>query len=591
MKAFFKYVLATITGLIITFFLLFVIFASIIGVLITSTTSKNEVNIANNSLLILKMNELVTERTIPNPFEDLDIPGFSMAKSMGLDDILKKISDAKEDSRISGILLDLSTINAGRSSLEDIRKALLDFKNSGKFLIAYGEVYSQSAYYLATVADEIYVNPEGSIDFKGLALDAMFYKGALDKLGIEMQIVKVGTFKSAVEPFIQTQMSEANRTQLTSVLDDMFAGMLQNISDSRNIPVDSLKYIADELLVRSAEDAVRLKLADGAVYKDELLDNIKEKLSISADKDIPAVTLNKYKSNAARISSVGKDRIAVLFATGEISGGEGSEESIGSEKISRELRKLRKDDKVKAVVFRINSPGGSALASDIIWREVKLLKEVKPVIVSMGDVAASGGYYIAAAADSIFAQSNTITGSIGVFGTIPNFKNLFNDKLGITFDGVKTSKHADMMSGNFDKPLTAEEMRILQTEVERVYNTFLNRVAEGRNMTVEEIDAIGQGRVWTGNQAKELGLVDEIGSLDRAIIAAANSANLENYITVNYPSIKQPFESFLSQGTDKIKTWVATLYMDENFLFISNLKETMNKKEVQARLPFNLDIY
>lgn len=593
MKAFFKYVLATITGIIITFFLLFVVFASIIGVLITSSTSSNEVTVANNSLLVMNMKEAITERTLPNPFEDLDIPipGLYVAKSMGLDDVLKKIEDAKSDSRIKGILLDLSTIQAGRSSLEDIRNALLDFKDSGKFIISYGEVYSQSAYYLATVSDEIYVNPEGSIDFKGLALETMFYKGALEKLGIEMQIVKVGTFKSAVEPFIQEKMSDANRVQMSSVLNDMYDDMIQNISESRNISPDTLRYIADELLARNPQEAIEHGLIDGAIYKDELLDLLKDKLSIEESKDIPVVALSKYKSNAPTVSRVGKERIAVLYATGEINSGEGSDESIGSERISRELRKLRKDDKVKAVVFRINSPGGSALASDIIWREVKLLKEVKPIIVSMGDVAASGGYYIAAAADSIFAQSNTITGSIGVFGTIPNFQKLYNDKLGLTFDGVKTSKHADMMSGSFDKPLSAEEMRILQLEVEKVYNTFISRVAEGRNLSLEEVDEIGQGRVWTGNQAKELGLVDEIGSLERAIEAAAKAASLEEYYTVSYPSLKQPFNSLFGQGTEQIKTWITSLYLDENFAYISNLKENFKNNEIQARLPFTLSIH
>lgn len=590
MKSFFKYVLATITGIIISFFLLFVLLVGVITVIISSAGGDKETVVADNSILHVTLRESITERTVPNPFEDLDIPGFDVLKTLGLSDILERIAAAKNDARITGIYLDLSSVNAGRATIEEIRNALLDFKESGKFIISYSETYSQSAYYIASVSDEIYVNPQGGIDFRGLASQTMFFKNAMQKLGVDMQIVKVGTFKSAVEPFTNDKMSEPNRQQMDALLGSMYSHLLTNIGASREIPVDSLHRIADELLIRNAQDAVDLGLADGLKYKDELLSSLMEKLNIEATKDIKSISIAKYKPAKTNFGT-SRDRIAILYANGEIVSGEGNEEIIGSETISRELRKLRQDDRIKAVVFRINSPGGSALASEIIWREVQLLKEVKPVMVSMSDVAASGGYYIAAAADSIFAQPNTITGSIGVFGTVPNLQELWNDKLGITFDGVKTGKFADMLSGNFDRPMTAEEQRYLQIEVERIYNTFLTRVADGRKIDKSNVDSIGQGRVWTGLQALENGLVDRVGNLEDAIDAAALKAEVSDYQIVRYPTIKQPFDAFLSTGTDKIRSWYGQVHFGLGFSQLKQIQTIISRSGVQARMPFTVEIY
>jgi len=548
------------------------------------------VKIPNNSLLIINLNHEITERTMPDPFDGFNVPGFIFTKNLGLDDILKRIEAAKSDDRIKGIYLDISVVSASFASLQEIRDALLDFKESGKFIIAYSELYTQRAYYLASTADRIYVNPEGTIDFRGLASQTMFLKGMFDKLGIEAQVVKVGSFKSAVEPYTLDRMSTANREQVESFIGSIYDHFLGEIAESRKLSPDSLRAIADQYAVRNADDAITRRLADGKKYKDEILSELKVLLDISEDADISAVSLTKYKPKPQVASASIRDRIAVVYAVGEIVSGEGGDEIIGSERISRELRKVRRDDKVKAVVFRINSPGGSALASDVIWREVELLRQEKPIIVSMGDVAASGGYYIAAAADSIFAQPNTITGSIGVFGLIPNLQGLYNDKLGITYDKVKTSKYADMLT-TFDRPLSNDEFNILQREVERIYDTFLQRVADGRGLSKARVDSIGQGRVWSGQQALAIGLVDRLGSIDDAIAAAANKAGLNDFRIVTYPAIKQPFESLLGNTTDRIGAWFARHQLGEQYRFYEQVKSALHLRGIQARLPFELEIY
>lgn len=590
MKSFFKYVLATVTGIIISSILLVVVGLVIIGAMVSSMTADKETVVSDNSLLHIDLQHQITERTIPDPFEELDVPGFTTTKSFGLNDILKGIEGAKNDNRIKGIYLDLSAVSASFATLQEIRDALLDFKTSGKFIVAYSEGYTQRAYYLASTADKVYVNPEGTIDFRGLASQTPFIKGTLDKLGVEMQVVKVGTFKSAVEPFILDRMSEANRQQVTSFLGSIYDHFVNQIGTSRGIPADSLRAIADNFLVKAADDAVTYGLADGKRYKDELLGELKDSLDIDPDKDLNAVALTKYKPSRQSNRTSVRDRIAVVYAVGDIVSGEGGDDMIGSERISRELRKVRRDDKVKGVVFRINSPGGSALASDVIWREVDLLRKEKPVIVSMGDVAASGGYYIAAAADSIFAQPNTITGSIGVFGVIPNMQGLMNEKLGITFDEVKTGKYADFLS-NVDRPLTVDERNILQMEVNRIYDTFLQRVADGRHLSKEEVDSIGQGRVWSGQQAVDNGLVDRLGSLEDAIAAASRKAGLEDYRLVTYPAIKNPFESLLGGSTDRISTWFAQRELGDQYKYYEQVKSALRQRGIQARLPLTFDIY
>ncbi|MDF2519191.1 MAG: protease [Sphingobacterium sp.] len=588
MKSFFKYVLATITGIVISFVILFIVFMGIIGALISSASSDQEVVVKSNSVLFLSFDYDINERNDNNPFGSLNLPGYS-TKSIGLDDILGRIRYAASDGNIKGIYIDAGSIGTGFASLKAVRDELLAFKKTGKFVVAYNAGYNQKAYYVASIADKVYVNPQGTIDFRGLASSTMFYKDLLDKVGVEMQIVKVGTFKSAVEPYFLNKMSDPNRLQVTSYLGSIYDTFINEISASRNIPADSLRGIANGYLVRNADDAVRYKLADAKIYKDELLSDLRKRLKIGVKDEISFVSLLDYNKKVKEDAS--GSEVAVLYAVGEIVDGEGTRPGeIGGDKFSRELRKLREDDAVKAVVLRVNSPGGSALASDVIWREVILTKKVKPVMVSMGDVAASGGYYIAAAADSIFAEPTTITGSIGVFGVIPNFQNLMNNKIGVHYDGVKTGKFADLMT-TFDRPLTAEERDIIQREVDKVYATFTKVVSEGRKMPVANVDSIGQGRVWTGTQGVSNKLVDRLGNLDAAIQAAAKKANLNKYKVAQYPSKEDPFTSILNNSKEKVQAWVAKEQMGEYYRYFEVIRQATAQSGVQARLPYAVEIH
>jgi len=583
---FFKQVLATITGVIITGLLFFFGFLFIIGIIIQQSSSEVKTVAPAKSVLYLSFDFDVVEKTEANPFEDINLPMISVRKSVGLNDIVARIKAAKTDDNIKGIYLNPSTVDMGYASLKVVRDAILDFKTSKKFVVAYSDVYSQKAYYLSSVADSIYINPQGSIDFRGLSSSVMFFKEALDKLGVEMQVIKVGTYKSAVEPFILNEMSPANREQVTAYLNSVYDSFIADISEGRKIAPDSLRHYANEYLVRNSKDAVKYKFADKAIYKDELITNLKHRLGV--DKDISTVSIVDYAGPAASTKKGGK--VAVLYAYGDIVDGEGETGEIGGDRISRELRKLREDKDIKAVVLRVNSGGGSALASDIIWREVELTKKVKPITVSMGDYAASGGYYIAAAADSIFAEKTTLTGSIGVFGLIPNFKNLLNNKIGVNFEDVKTGKFASLMS-NPAKPLTDEEKAIIQIEVNNTYQTFMQRVADGRKMSIAAVDSVGQGRVWTGQQALALGLVDKIGGVDRAISAAAAKAKLKDYEVVEYPKKADTFASLLSTSKDKIKVWLFADELGEYQKYLLELKKNVKHTGIQARLPFSVEIY
>lgn len=589
MRSFFKYVLATITGIIICSILMFFIMIGVISMMVSSVGTKTETVTASNSVLMINLDHEITEKTEANPFEGLDVPGFASTRSLGLNDIVSRIKAAKTDSNIKGIYLNVSGTGTGFATMKTIREALLDFKTSDKFIIAYSDVMSQKGYYINSVADEVYLHPQGSLDFRGLASSVMFFKEGLDKLGIDMQVLKVGTYKSAVEPFIMNSMSEANKEQVSSYLNSIYNTFLTDISNTKKISQDSLKSIANGYLIREPEDAKKYGFVTDLLYKDQVIAKIKEKIGVDEKKDIPSVSLIDYK-NKANAGEAGGDRVAVLYAYGEIVDGEGMEGQIGGDKLSRELRDLRKDDKVKAIVLRVNSPGGSALASESIWREVDLAKKVKPVVVSMGDYAASGGYYISAAADSIFADPATLTGSIGVFGLIPSFQKLFNEKLGIHFEAVKTAKFADM-DVDMDRPLSEEEKVIIQGGVNKIYQVFLKRVADGRKIDVAQVDSIGQGRVWTGEQAVKLKLVDRIGTLDQAIAAAAKKANLENYRISEYPRAKDPFESIWSTSKDKIKLWLLEDELGDYAKYLSEMKRISQQSGIQARIPYLVEIY
>jgi protease-4 len=588
MKDFFKFVFASMIGFILSFFVVFLLLIALITAMVSSAGNDGKVTIASNSVLHVSLDYPIKERTDKNPFADLSLFGLESKKTLGLNEILANIEDAKSDDRIKGIYLDVSSLSSGMATIEEVRTALIDFKKSGKFIIAYSEVYTQGAYYLATVADKIYLNPEGMIDFRGLSSEIMFFKGALEKLDIEAQIIKVGTYKSAVEPFILDKMSEPNKQQVTSFLGSMYDHILSEISKSRKISKESLFSMADSAKIRDPKDALSFKMVDGLKYKDEVLDELKKLTKTDQKKDIKSVSLEEYTANEESKEESSKNRIAVIYANGEIMSGEGDDETIGSERISRAIRKARTDDKVKAIVLRINSPGGSALASDVIWRETVLAKKSKPVIVSMGDLAASGGYYIACAADSIFAQPNTITGSIGVFGIIPNMQKFFNNKLGITFDGVKTGQFADL--GSISRPLTDGEKMIIQLEVNKTYDTFTKKVADGRKKSQTYINSVGQGRVWSGTEALKIGLVDRLGSIDDAIASAAKKAKIKDFKIVDYPSQVDPISALFDKSGDKVKSYFVKRELGDNFMYYEQMKSALNLSGVQARIPYNIQI-
>jgi len=589
MKQFFKFVLATIVGLIIT-----TIIICVIGfIIVLSAGDDKGVHVDANSVLHITFNKSIPERTPYNPFKDIPFLGLDENTDIGLNDILADIKKAKTDDNIKGIFLDESYVESQQATVEEIRNALIDFKKSGKFVIAYAEVYTQSFYYLASVADKVYINPKGIFEFKGFSSQITFLKGALDKLGIEAQIIKVGTYKSAVEPLFLTKLSDANRMQVTSYLGSLYDHFLTNIGKSRNISKDSLFNYANNLTIQYSEDALKYRLVDGLKYKDEILDELKARTGTDKKANVASVELGDYAKsdddddNKDEKKSSSGSRIAIIYASGEITGGNGDDNTIGSENISAAIRKARLDNKIKAIVLRVNSPGGSSLASDVIWREVMLTKKAKPIIVSMGDLAASGGYYISCAADSIFAEPNTITGSIGIFAILPNMQKLFNDKLGITFDGVTTGKYADL--GDISRPLTADERAILQNQVNHGYDDFTKAVAAGRHKTQAYINSIGQGRVWTGEQAIKIGLVDRLGNINDAIASASKMAKLKEYKIVEYPEQKSKLDKLGADFNVQMKTSALKSELGENYRYYEEIKGvTEMMRTPQTRLPYDI---
>ncbi len=590
MKQFFKFMLASMTGYLLLWIVMGLIFFSILAS-IASFAKKTTVVIDDKSVLTLKLDQPIPDRTSDNPFGNFDFASMQAKKIQGLDNLLKLIKRAANDDKIKGIFLDISDIPSGIATIEEIRNALLEFKKSGKFIYSYSEDYSQRGYYVASVSDQIYLNPQGSLTFKGLAAELMFFKGTLEKLEVQAQIIRHGKFKSAIEPFVLDKASAANREQYQKLLDGIWKQMLDGVSAERKISIEQLAQIADSLKIQLAADAVKYKLVDKLVYRDELLDEMKTKLGIDQDDDISFVSPAKYlKSKEGKNKVViGKKKIAVVYAIGQIQSGEGDEKTIGSERISKAIRDARSDSSVRAIVLRINSPGGSALASEVIWREVVLAQKVKPVVVSMGDVAASGGYYIACGASKIYAQPNTLTGSIGVFGVIPNLEKLFKNKLGITFDVIKTNKYSDYITTS--RAMQPYETKVLTNQIENIYQVFIGHVAEGRKMTTAQVDSIGQGRVWTGVDAKRIGLVDELGGLQKAVDEAAKLAGLKDYKIVNYPKLKDPFTQIIEQlKGDDASTQIKTI-LGENYAYYEYLQNIKSQKGIQARLPFDLVIY
>ncbi|RWU08212.1 signal peptide peptidase SppA [Pedobacter chitinilyticus] len=587
MKEFFKYVFATVVGIVISAVVLGILgFVIIVGI-ISSFDSDTKAVVKANSVLYLNLDQAITERTPKESFGSMFFGNGN--KSIGFNDVIRALEKAKTDENIQAVYINVMAPNAGMATLLEVRNAILDFKTSKKPVIAYSEVYSQGAYYLASAASKVYLNPEGDLEFKGFSANLMFFKGALDKLGVEPQIIRVGNYKSAVEPFINTKMSDYNRQQVSVYVNGLYQTFLAGISESRKLSTDSLFQIANQLKIQAPNDALTHKMVDGLKYKDEVLDELRNITGKGKKDDINSITINDYiKDLPSQGDIASKNKVAVIYANGEIIGGEGSDEQIGSERISRAIRKARLDEDVKAIVLRVNSGGGSALASDVIWREIELSKKIKPVIASFGDVAASGGYYIGCAADSIFVQPNTITGSIGVFGMFFNAQKLMNEKLGITFDGVKTGQYADIMSAN--RPMTPAERLILQRGVNNIYNTFITKVANGRKKTKAQIDSLGGGRVWTGKDAVTNGLADRIGSFGDAISSAAKKAKLKDYKVVEYPEKIDPIKEFLGAAKDNVSAYYAKKEFGENYVLYQQMKKAMSQTGIQARLDHEIII-
>ncbi|PST83503.1 signal peptide peptidase SppA [Pedobacter yulinensis] len=585
MRAFFRTLFATILGFFISIFLLFLVFFVIIGVIISAADDEKSVEVSKNSVLFLNLDQEIGERTTKNPLANVPGLGGEGSKKLGFADVIRALKKAKTDDNIRCVYVNVSAPNAGLATMREVRNAILDFRSSKKQVIAYSEIYTQGAYYLASAADKVYLHPEGTLELKGFSSELTFFKGALEKLGIEAQVIRVGNYKSAVEPFLYDKMSDYNRKQVTAYVNGLYQTFLGDIATARKLQKDSLAQIANELLVQTPADALRFKVVDALRYKDEVLNELKKLSGTAADETISSVTINDYAQNAAEKAET-TDRVAVIYANGDITGGEGDDETIGSERISRAIRKARQDKKVKAVVIRVNSPGGSALASDVIWREVVLTRKSKPVIASFGDVAASGGYYIGCAADSIIVQPNTITGSIGVFGIIPNFQRLMNEKLGVTFDGVKTGKYADIMSTN--RPMTPAERAIIQAELNRIYKGFVKRVADGRKKTTAYIDSIGGGHVWVGTDAVRIGLADRLGSFQDAIAAAGKKAGLKSYRVVEYPEIISPLQSLLDNSTDKIRTAWIKEELGAQYPVYQQIRSITSRSGILAKMPFEV---
>ena len=584
MGSFFKTFFASLLAIFVFALLVFFLLASVIG----GIASGDKPKVKAKTVLVLNLGQLYKEQVQDDFFsvftgtDENDIPG--------LYDVVRLLDKAAADERVSGILIQAKPSPNGFAASAEIRNALIQFRKSGKFVIAHTDVLTQRSYAIANVADKIYVNPQGFVEWFGFSVDYAFLKGTLDKLDIEPQIFYAGKFKSATEPLRSDKMTEENKLQTTVWLNDLYADFLVNSSEARKIDTAQLKRLADEGKIARPEDALTYKLIDGLKYDDEVKDEIKSKLGLDKYHRINFMTINAYRESG-RFASNSGDQIALIYAEGDIVDGKGSRTEIGGENYRSLIRKARLDRNIKAIVLRVNSGGGSALASENIWRELVLAKKDKPVIVSFGDVAASGGYYIACAADSIFAQPNTITGSIGVFGIVPNMEAFFKNKLGVTFDGVKTGPYADMMT--VTRPLNENEKRMIQSEIDNIYTVFKQRVADGRKKDTAYVDSIAQGRVWTGLRAKEIGLVDRFGSLGDAIASAARMAKLEKYQVKEYPETGNIFDDLLGKSaplnyTQQIKEEIG----EEHFKLLQQLKKVKQMTNtVQARIPFEFFIH
>ena len=585
--SFIKRVLSTVTGIFV--FLIICFFGIVLLGVLFSSESDDLVKVKSNSVLELKLDFPINDYAGKTKFVEYSF--LNEDKKNGLFNIIDAINYAETDDKIKGISIDNNFINAGISQTKALRGALDKFKASGKFVVAYGDIYSQKDYYLSSVADTIYLNPVGMMEFKGLYTERLYFKDFQEKSGFKMEVVRLGKYKSAVEPFIASEMSDNNREQISVYLNSLWNEMKQDISKSRSIPVDRLNRIADSLLARNPNLAKSSNLIDKIAYHDEYVNGMKYAIGIDPEKDLNLINIADYSKYAANKlkASYSKNKIAVIFAEGDIMYAEGEKGIVGHGALNRSLQKARKDDKIKAIVLRVNSPGGSALASELIWREIELTKKVKPVIVSMGDLAASGGYYIASNAHKIIAEPTTITGSIGVFGMLPNGKNIA-DNVGINAEQVVTNKNA--VTYSFFEPLNTEQRRFIKEGILDIYDLFSTRVAEGRNLTREQVETIAQGRVWTGADAVKNGLVDELGGLDLALQYAAEAADIQDYKIREFPVFEKNLDKMLEDlGLAKAKeTILAEEFGEENYKLLKEVKRLSQKKGAQLSFPFSTEI-
>jgi protease IV len=590
MGQFFKYIFASLLGTLIglTIFSLLGLMI-LVGVIVAAGGSEDK-SVAENSVLMINLDHEIEERSSDDFFSSLNPFSGEARGTIGLLNLRQSIKHAKTDDKIKGILLDLHNTHHGFASLEELRNALIDFKTSGKFIVAYSETYSEGSYYLASIADKIFLPSSGLLEFNGLKVELLYFKGTLDKLLIKPEVFKVGEFKSAVEPFLLDKMSDANRRQVKSFLNAIYGNYLANVAKARSLDEKALKDISENMLVKNANEALKYKLITDVGYFDQVGAYIRTKLNKGAKDKINFVSFPKYESSIEDNKEHNDDAdVAVIFASGDIQQGKGNDHVIGSENTAREIRKARMNDKVKAIVIRINSPGGSAIASDIIWREIYLAGKEKPVIASMSDVAASGGYYIAMACDTIVAHPNTITGSIGVFGLLFNGKDFLKEKMGITSDVEKTGKYSDIMT--FTRELSDEEKAIIQMEVENIYLDFTAKAAEGRNMNIDSLRKIAEGRVWSGTEAKQIGLIDEFGGLDDAISIAAKKAKLgDKYSIAYFPEQKNLIlKQLLSSFNEKTRMDLST-ELSKYYPYVKTLNDLEKMEGIQARLPYKMII-
>jgi protease-4 len=582
MRSFFKTFLAALLALAIFSLLVFVFFAAWVG----GIAAREVPSVESNSVLVLDLAQHYPEQLKKNP---LGVLSADQEDVPGLYDVVRLLQKAKSDKDIAGIYIIANTNPNGFAATEEIRNALMDFRKSGKFVLAHGDIISQRAYAVANASDKIYVSPQGYVEWLGYSVDYAFIKGTLEKLNIEPQIFYAGKFKSATEPFRTDKMTPENQLQTSVWLNDLYNDLLMKTAEARKTDTATLHRLANEARIQTAKDAVEYNMVDGLKYDDEIKDEIKSRLKLDKYEKINFISLSKYKETK-NLKGSGNDEIALIYAEGNIVDGKSEQGTIGSETYRSLIRKARLDKSIKAIVFRVNSGGGSALASENIWRELALAKKEKPVVVSFGDVAASGGYYISCAADSIFALPTTITGSIGVFGIIPNMQAFFKNKLGVTFDGVKTGPYADAMT--LTKPMNENEKKIIQAQIETIYSQFKQRVAEGRKMNVDNVDSIAQGRVWTGLRAKNIGLIDRFGGLDDAISSAARMAKLKEYRVREFPETMNLLERILGKKDplnyqEQIKAEIG----EDNYKMYNELKRVKEMtNSAQARLPFEFVI-